>query len=111
MTNGSLSFVPRDRLEEALALLQGTRLGRIFASGLVAVEALLHVTPIAKTPALARAKGHSHSRVDNTLATPLLQRPIALGADIKACARLQLILGLHLVVDCSIDTADQKDTL
>ena len=41
MTNGSLSFVPRDRLEEALALLEGARLARTFASGLAAVDALV----------------------------------------------------------------------
>lgn len=42
MTNGSLSFVPRDRLEEALALLEGARLARTFASGLAAVDTLVH---------------------------------------------------------------------
>ncbi|RLS63992.1 MAG: hypothetical protein DWH97_09015 [Planctomycetota bacterium] len=62
-------------------------------------------------PAHSRAPRAFAPSVDKTFATPLLQRPIALGADIEAPARLQSILGLHLVVDCSIDTADQKDTL
>jgi cystathionine beta-lyase/cystathionine gamma-synthase len=74
MTNGSLSFVPRDRLEEALALLEGARLARTFASGLAAVDTLVRVTPIAKTCALARAKSirtlGRQDLCDSSVATP-----------------------------------------
>ncbi len=137
----------RTRLEDALAELEGARFASTFASGLAAVDALIHtldanahivasqdlyggcyrqftklwsrfglsvsfvdatdidavraaitpatrllwletpsnpllrVTPIAALCSIARAHGIV-SVVDNTFATPILQRPIDLGADI-----------------------------
>ncbi len=161
----------RERLEEALALLEGARYARTFASGLAAVDTLLHtlesgahvvasqdlyggcyrqftkvwsrfgvqfsfvdtvdtdavakaitpatrllwletpsnpllrVTPIAATCALARAAG-IRTVVDNTFATPLLQRPIALGADIVLHSTTKYIGGHCDVLGGALITDD-----
>ena len=161
----------RDRLEQALAQLEGARFARSFASGLAAVDTLLHtlragdhvvasqdlyggcwrqftkvwskfdvrftfvdatdvaavaaaitprtkllwletpsnpllrVTPIAKVCAIARAAG-VRTVVDNTFATPLLQRPLELGADIVLHSTTKYIGGHCDVLGGALVTDD-----
>jgi len=163
----------RERLEQALAQLEGARFARSFASGLAAVDTLLHtlsagdhvvasrdlyggcwrqftkvwsrfgvrftfvdasdtsevaqaitpstrllwletpsnpllkVTPLARTCALARAAG-VRTVVDNTFATPLLQRPLALGADIVLHSTTKYIGGHCDVLGGALITDDPQ---
>lgn len=72
------SFVETSRLEEVIAAIQPT-------TKLVYVETpsnpLLSITDLRKLSEITKAKGILLA-VDNTMATPYLQRPIELGADL-----------------------------
>ncbi len=90
------------QLEAALAPLEGAEAALVFASGMAAGAALLQtlrpetrlvwletpsnpllqVVDLAAASALARAAG-ALTVVDNTFATPVLQQPLALGADVS----------------------------
>jgi cystathionine gamma-synthase len=69
---------------------------RTFRPGLMWIETpsnpLLHVTDIAAVSALAHAVG-AFVAVDNTWATPVLQHPLALGADLAVHALTKYIGG------------------
>ncbi len=161
----------RARLESALAELEGARFGFAFASGLAAVDALLHtldsdshivasqdlyggchrqftklwsryglrvtfvdatdpalvaaaiepttkllwletpsnpllrITPISRLCSIARERG-VHSVVDNTFATPILQRPIELGADIVLHSTTKYVSGHCDVLGGALITDD-----
>ncbi len=161
----------RDRLEEALAQLEGASFASSFASGLAAVDALLHtlsagshvvasqdlyggcyrqftkvwsrfgvgftfvdatdvdairaaitpatrllwletpsnpllrITPVRAACEVARQAG-ARSVVDNTFATPLLQRPLELGADIVLHSTTKYIGGHCDVLGGALVTND-----
>lgn len=71
------------------ALMPGTKLIYLESPGTMRFELL----PIAKIAALARARGML-TAIDNTVATPLLQKPLTLGVDI-ALHSLSKYIGGH----------------
>lgn len=68
---------------------------------------LLQVTDIARCSAIARANGAS-TVVDNTLATPVLQQPLALGADLVVHSTTKFINGHSDVLGGAILTNDEN---
>lgn len=67
---------------------------------------LLHVTDIAKCSAIARANRIT-TVVDNTFATPVLQQPLALGADLVLHSTTKYINGHSDVLGGAVVTNDQ----
>jgi cystathionine beta-lyase/cystathionine gamma-synthase len=67
---------------------------------------LLHVTDIATCAAIVRGKGIS-TVVDNTFATPVLQQPLALGADLVVHSTTKYINGHSDVIGGAVVTNDQ----
>ena len=67
---------------------------------------LLHVTDIARCSAIARANRVT-TVVDNTFATPVLQQPLALGADIVVHSTTKFINGHSDVIGGAVLTSDQ----
>lgn len=67
---------------------------------------LLHVTDIGRATAIARARGIT-TVVDNTFATPVLQRPLELGADIIVHSTTKYINGHSDVLGGAVITSDQ----
>jgi cystathionine gamma-lyase len=67
---------------------------------------LLKITDIAACTAIARA-ARIRSVVDNTFATPLLQRPIELGADIVVHSTTKYINGHSDVIGGAVITSDE----
>jgi cystathionine gamma-lyase len=68
---------------------------------------LLHVTDIAACAALARRAG-AITVVDNTFATPCLQRPLALGADIVAHSTTKYLNGHSDVIGGALVTNSKE---
>jgi cystathionine gamma-lyase len=68
---------------------------------------LLHVTDIARCSAIARANRIT-SVVDNTFATPVLQQPLALGADVVVHSTTKYINGHSDVLGGAVLTSDQS---
>jgi len=68
---------------------------------------LLRITDIAACAALAKAKG-ALTVVDNTFATPLLQRPLALGADIVVHSTTKYLGGHSDVVGGAVVVKDAE---
>jgi cystathionine gamma-lyase len=66
---------------------------------------LLHVTDIARCAAIARARGVT-TVVDNTFATPVLQQPLALGADLVVHSTTKYINGHSDVLGGAVITND-----
>lgn len=67
---------------------------------------LLHVTDIARCAAIARAKRIT-TVVDNTFATPVLQQPLSLGADIVVHSTTKFINGHSDVIGGAVITNDE----
>lgn len=67
---------------------------------------LLHVTDIARCAAIARGKGIT-TVVDNTFATPVLQQPLALGADLVLHSTTKYVNGHSDVLGGAVVTNDQ----
>jgi cystathionine gamma-lyase len=67
---------------------------------------LLRVTDIARCAAIARAKGIA-TVVDNTFATPVLQQPLELGADLVLHSTTKYINGHSDVIGGAVLTNDQ----
>ncbi len=67
---------------------------------------LLHVTDIARCAAIARGRGVI-TAVDNTFATPLLQQPLSLGADLVVHSTTKYINGHSDVLGGAVVTNDQ----
>lgn len=67
---------------------------------------LLHVTDIAQCSAIARAKRIA-TVVDNTFATPVLQQPLALGADLVLHSTTKYINGHSDVIGGAVLTDDE----
>ena len=67
---------------------------------------LLHVTDIARCSAIARGKGIT-TVVDNTFATPVLQQPLTLGADLVVHSTTKYINGHSDVIGGAVVTNDQ----
>jgi cystathionine gamma-lyase len=67
---------------------------------------LLHVTDIARCAAIARGKGIT-TVVDNTFATPVLQQPLTLGADLVIHSTTKYINGHSDVIGGAVLTNDQ----
>lgn len=68
---------------------------------------LLHITDIAAVAKIAHA-AHAHLVVDNTFATPYLQRPLELGADIVVHSTTKYIGGHSDVVGGAVLTSDPE---
>ncbi|MEO8381304.1 MAG: PLP-dependent aspartate aminotransferase family protein [Acidobacteriota bacterium] len=68
---------------------------------------LLHVTDIATCSAIARANGVT-TVVDNTLASPVLQQPLALGADLVVHSTTKFINGHSDVLGGAVLTSDSR---
>ena len=68
---------------------------------------LLHVTDIGRCAAIARAR-HVTTVVDNTFATPVLQQPLALGADIVVHSTTKFINGHSDVLGGAVITSDDS---
>lgn len=67
---------------------------------------LLHVTDIARCAAIARRRGII-TAVDNTFATPVLQQPLSLGADVVVHSTTKYINGHSDVIGGAVLTDDQ----
>jgi cystathionine gamma-lyase len=67
---------------------------------------LLHVTDIARCSAIARARQIT-TVVDNTFATPVLQQPLALGANLVVHSTTKYINGHSDVIGGAVVTNDQ----
>ncbi|HEX6084666.1 MAG TPA: PLP-dependent aspartate aminotransferase family protein [Thermoanaerobaculia bacterium] len=67
---------------------------------------LLHVTDIARCSAIARANRIT-TIVDNTFATPVLQQPLALGADVVVHSTTKYINGHSDVIGGAVLTNDE----
>ena len=67
---------------------------------------LLHVTDIARCAAIARRRGIV-TVVDNTFATPVLQQPLTLGADVVLHSTTKYINGHSDVIGGAVLTDDQ----
>jgi cystathionine gamma-lyase len=67
---------------------------------------LLHVTDIARCSAIARRRGII-TVVDNTFATPVLQQPLTLGADVVVHSTTKYINGHSDVIGGAVLTSDQ----
>jgi cystathionine gamma-lyase len=67
---------------------------------------LLHVTDVAAVAALARSAG-ALAVVDNTFATPYLQSPLALGADLVVHSTTKYLGGHSDVVGGAVVTSDE----
>jgi cystathionine gamma-lyase len=66
---------------------------------------LLHITDIARCSSIARSRGIT-TVVDNTFATPVLQRPLALGADLVVHSTTKYINGHSDVIGGAVLTDD-----
>src|SRR5579884_902133 len=117
----------RTALEECLAAIEGGARGLAFASGLAAEDCLLRtavrrgrtravwietpsnpllgVSDIAALAGIAREAG-ALLVVDNTFATPYLQQPLALGADVVVHSTTKYIGGHSDVVGGALVVAD-----
>jgi cystathionine gamma-lyase len=97
-----------DEAQVAAALEPATRLLWLESPS----NPLLQVTDIAATAALARARGIL-TVVDNTFATPYLQRPLALGADIVVHSTTKYLAGHGDVIGGALvtDRSDLHDEL
>jgi cystathionine gamma-lyase len=67
---------------------------------------LLHITDIARCSAIARRRGII-TVVDNTFATPVLQQPLTLGADVVVHSTTKYINGHSDVIGGAVLTSDQ----
>lgn len=67
---------------------------------------LLRVTDIARCAAVARARGIT-TVVDNTFATPVLQQPLSLGADVVVHSTTKFINGHSDVIGGAVVTNDE----
>ncbi|HEX6094854.1 MAG TPA: PLP-dependent aspartate aminotransferase family protein [Thermoanaerobaculia bacterium] len=68
---------------------------------------LLRVTDVARCSAIARAKGIT-TVVDNTFATPVLQQPLDLGADVVIHSTTKFINGHSDVIGGAVITNDEN---
>ena len=97
------SFVDLTRLDEIeAALLPRTRLLWLESPS----NPLLQLVDLAAAAAVARARGIL-TVVDNTFATPYLQRPLALGADVVVQSTTKYLAGHSDVIGGALVTGDE----